>query len=80
MTNADVPLLLLKNLVENPVNPYTGKPMTDSIKKEKGAVVTTNSTWSPDQHSSTTFSIKENQWYTVKDNIFDTANWSKGRQ
>ncbi len=80
MTNADVPLLLLQDLVENPVNPYTGNLMTDSIKKEKGAVVTTNSTWSPDQHGLNTFSIKENEWYTVKDNIFDTANWKKGKR
>ena len=53
--------------------------MNDSIKKEKGAVVTTNSTWSPDQHSSNTFSIKDDEWYTVKDNIFDIANWKKGK-
>lgn len=79
MTNADVPLLLLRGLVENPVNPFTGKQMNDSIKKEKGAVVTTNSTWSPDQHSSNTFSIKDDEWYTVKDNIFDIANWKKGK-
>ena len=79
MTNADVPLLLLQDVVENPANPFTGKPMNDSIKKEKGAVVTTNSTWSPDQHRSNTFSIKDDEWYTVKDNIFDIKNWKKGR-
>ena len=79
MTNADVPLLLMKGIVENPVNPFTNKEMNDSIKREKGAVVTTNSTWSPDQHGPNTFAIKDSEWYTVKDNIFDIKNWKKGR-
>ncbi len=79
MTNADVPLLLMKDIVENPVNPFTGKEMNDSIKKERGAVVTTNKTWSPDQHGPNVFSIKDDEWYTVKDNIFDVNNWKKGR-
>lgn len=80
MTNADVPLLLMKDIVENPVNPYTGNKMDDTIKKERGAIVTTNSSWSPDQHGANEFSIKENEWYTVKNNIFDIENWKKGRQ
>ena len=79
MTNADVPLLLMKDIVKNPVNPFTGKEMNDSIKKERGAVVTTNKTWSPDQHGPNVFSIKDDEWYTVKDNIFDVNNWKKGR-
>lgn len=79
MTNADVPLLLMKDIVENPVNPFTKNPMNDKIKVEKGAIVTTNSTWSPDQHGQNTFSIKDDQWYTVKDNIFNIENWKKGR-
>ncbi len=80
MTTADVPLLCLKDIVEKPVNPYTGKELTDEIKRTKGAIVTSDSTWSPDQHGSYTFNIKESDWYTVKDNIFESSNWKKGKE
>lgn len=80
MTNADVPLIALKDIVENPVNPFTGKKLNDDIKKTQGAIVTTNSTWSPDQHGPYTFKIGDDEWYTVKDNIFDSSNWVKGKK
>ena len=80
MTNADVPLIALKDIVENPINPFTGKELNDDIKKTQGAIVTTNSTWSPDQHDPYTFKIGDDEWYTVKDNIFDSSNWVKGKK
>lgn len=79
MTNADVPLLALSQIVDKPINPFTKKELTDYIKKTQGAVVTTNSFWSPDQHNSTTFKITDDSWFTVKDNIFESDNWKKGR-
>lgn len=79
MTNADVPLLLMKDLVENPVNPFTGNKMTDEIKRTQGAIVTKNETWSPDQHGAYTFNISDDEWYTVKDNIFEYSNWNIGK-
>ena len=79
MTNADVPLLALSQIVDKPINPFTKKELTDYIKKTQGAVVTTNSFWSPDQHNSTTFKLTDDSWFTVKDNIFESDNWKKGR-
>ena len=80
MTTADVPLICLKDIVDHPINPYTGKELTDDIKKTKGAIVTSDSTWSPDQHGTYTFNIKDSDWYTVRDNIFESSNWKKGKQ
>jgi len=34
MTQADVPTLALKDLIENPVNPFTGNPIDDAAKSE----------------------------------------------
>jgi hypothetical protein len=34
MTNADVPLLALDSLVQNPVNPFTHKPMKSEAVSE----------------------------------------------
>ncbi len=79
MTTADVPLLALKDIVKNPVNPFTKQILSDSIKHTQGAVVSSNDTWSPGQHGYSTFNIKDSEWYTVKDNIFDSRNWKKGK-
>lgn len=78
MTNADVPLIALKGIIENPINPYTNKELTNKQKDKYGAIVTTNESWSPDNHSLTTFKIKDNEWFTVKNDIFDSKNWKKG--
>jgi hypothetical protein len=40
MTNADVPLLVLKDIVENPINPWTGNKLTSN--KQNGATITTS--------------------------------------
>ena len=34
MTNADTPTLAMKDLIENPVNPATGNPVTDDEKTQ----------------------------------------------
>ncbi|HIW37114.1 MAG TPA: membrane protein insertase YidC [Candidatus Treponema faecavium] len=74
MTNADVPSLAVHGVIPNPVNPFTGKPITSEAKKHK-LYITANSRWTPDYHAANMFSIQPDQWYTVKDNIFDPANW-----
>ena len=41
MTNTDTPSLLLKGLVENPVNPFTGKiiPLDTHALKKDGVII-----------------------------------------
>ena len=79
MTNADVPSLLLEEIVENPKNPFTGKEIKkipSEEKKASGVVVTHN--FLPGMNGLYTFSVPENDWYTVSKNIFDSQNWQKG--
>ena len=74
MTNADVPLIALKDIVENPVNPFTGNILTSN--KANGATVTTSELHQFGSHPNNNFDIKPNEWMHVHTNIFDPANWS----
>jgi membrane protein insertase Oxa1/YidC/SpoIIIJ len=74
MTNADVPGLSVEGLIENPANPFTGRPLITA--KQNGVfVVTTAASWRPKAHLKNTFRIRKNDWLFVKDNIFKTDNW-----
>ena len=81
MTNADTPALAFKDIIENPVNPYTGKSITiesaESSKKD-GVFVTTDDIFKPyHSKSSNIFTINNSTWYKIKDNIFIDENWKQ---
>lgn len=75
MTNADTPSIAFKDVIENPINPFTGKPVTSDSKTE-GILTTTDDIFMP-HHSSSSyiFTVKPDSWYRVKDNIFVDENW-----
>jgi hypothetical protein len=72
MTNADVPLIALEGIVENPVNPFTGKVLTSD--KADGAIITSSLQWKP-RKNAYTHRIEPNEWLHVHSNIFDIKNW-----
>lgn len=77
MTNADTPLIALEGIIEDPVNPYTGKPMTDEEKYAHDQLVTTS--WHhnvDDNHHGTVFETGDGYWYGVHDDIFDPDDWT----
>lgn len=76
MVNADTPLLLTKGLIQNPKNPYTGKELQKTVSKDK-IYIATEGFWSPDGHNKNTFNIKEEDWYSVKDNILSASNFTQ---
>lgn len=76
MTNADVPILAVKDLIPNPVNPFTKKTLTSN--KSGYMHITSVPKWEPAHHSRNTFTISPEEWYSVKDNIFVEKNWVKG--
>jgi membrane protein insertase Oxa1/YidC/SpoIIIJ len=74
MTNADVPCLAAGDVIENPVNPFTGKPLV--ANKQHGVfVVSASVSWRPKMHYKNTFKIGKNDMLFVKDNIFKNENW-----
>ncbi len=80
MTNADVPSIAFDGIVDNPVNPFTGKEFSNSEKYTRGAVVMTPFIWNADQVTNAhSVPVKADEWFTVKENIFDSANWIQGK-
>ena len=73
MTNADVPLIALKDVVDNPVNPWTGNKIISD--KDNGITITTSELWNTNDHNKYQFSIKSNEWLHVHTNIYKAENW-----
>jgi YidC/Oxa1 family membrane protein insertase len=76
MTNADVPALALRGIVEKAVNPFTGREI-NSRPKENGALITVNHIPMAYQHGKYQFKIKNDEWVLVNDDIRDEHNWRK---
>lgn len=72
MTNADTPSLATKDIIENATNPFTGKLLADTVKKDK-LYIAGYGFWSPDGHHKNTFKVE--RWDTVHDNVYDINNW-----
>jgi hypothetical protein len=75
MTNADAVFFALKDIVENPVNPFTNQTL--QTKKENGVAIVTIDALSSYRHTKYRYNIDKNQWLYVHDTIFDPANWEK---
>ena len=77
MTNADTPTIAFEGVIENPINPFTGKTVNSDIK-QNGAYVTIDNIFKPHHsNSSNIFTVKSDSWYHVKDNIFIDENWKQ---
>ncbi|MBP3710650.1 MAG: membrane protein insertase YidC [Treponema sp.] len=76
MTNADTPSLALKDIMENPKNPFTGNSLSVEDKNAymKIAVAPMQSLRTRDDKK---FTVADNEWITVHDNIFISENWSR---
>ena len=71
MTNADTPTLAFTGLIENPVNPATGVPITDQAKSDAEQVVT-------NINIASDFDAAENAFFVGTDNVFfvlKNHNW-----
>jgi hypothetical protein len=79
MTNADVPTLAAVGIIENSVNPFSGKKINSDAKKQ-GVKISVSPKWMPNEHTKNTFKIESNEWYFVNENIFDAANWEKAEK
>ena len=73
MTNADVPTLATQGLIENPVNPFTGKPINSDEKLAHEQLITRSGDWDVVVNNGNTFTASP--WISVKDNIWKKSNW-----
>ncbi|MEE1125912.1 MAG: sulfatase-like hydrolase/transferase, partial [Acutalibacteraceae bacterium] len=73
MTNADVPYLATKDLIENPVNPFTGKEISIDEKTSHEQLVIMSDYWGVDLNNGYTFFPAK--WASVSENLWDKNNW-----
>ena len=74
MTNADVPLIALKDIFIDPVNPWTGKLLVTD--KNNGVTISASKITDPEKHNKFQFRISNNEWLHIQDDIYDKENWS----
>ena len=74
MTNADVPTLATAGLIENPVNPFTGKTISSEEKTAHDQFVILSHEWHTSTNNGNTF--LPSQWASVRDNPWDLNNWT----
>lgn len=73
MTNADVPTLAMRNLINKPVNPFTGKRVTDEEKYAHEQHVFASDIFRISDNNGNTF--KPGVWFAVKDDMRRKENW-----
>ncbi|MBR3646024.1 MAG: YidC/Oxa1 family membrane protein insertase, partial [Lachnospiraceae bacterium] len=76
MTNADTPILALKDIVDNPINPFTKNPMNVADKNDY-VKISTAPMQSLRTRDDKQYTVTNDEWLTVHDNIFKNENWSK---
>ena len=73
MTNADVPTLATQGLIENPVNPFTGRVISSDAKTAQPQLILCGTEHRPEINNGSTF--LPGVWYSVHDDIFQSENW-----
>jgi len=73
MTNADVPSLAVDGLIEDPVNPFTGKPINMDEKLAHDQIIIADREMFVDLCTGNTY--LESYWISVKENIWEKENW-----
>ena len=72
MTNADVPMLAMEGLIEDPHNPFTGKSMAENPKDgELHLFVSRESSVTKNNGNQ----FLPGQWIALKDSLFSRDNW-----
>ena len=75
MTNADVPFLAMRGLIDRPVNPFTGKAVTQEDKAGKTYHVYYSEEHSTRANSGTQY--VPGIWYSLKGSALDAGNWQR---
>ncbi len=74
MTIADTPTLATDGIIEDPVNPFTGKEINNDEKTAHDQYITSCEYFQPATHEYV-FKTDDYDWYSVHDNVFDLDNW-----
>ena len=73
MSNADVAGLATHDIIDRPVNPYTGKPIGTGAEKKEKQYILRSDKWKVEENNGNTF--LPGVWLSVHDDIWDQDNW-----
>ncbi len=73
MTNGDVPTLAVKDIIKDPVNPFTGEKIDCYEKSAHAQYIIDSDENDIKKNNGNTFLPA--RWYSVHDNIWDKDNW-----
>lgn len=73
MTNGDVPTLAVKDIIEKPVNPFTGKVINSTEKTAHDQYISSSWEWDIEINNGTTYLPAK--WYSVHDDMRVVDNW-----
>lgn len=76
MTNADTPYLATKDIIEDAKNPWTMTPFKIE-NKNKYIKIQVAPSESTRIRKNTQFTVQEDEWFTVHDNIYVDENWDR---
>lgn len=74
MTNADVPVKAMGGLIENPVNPFTKKPINSDEKTAHDQFIIISDTFQTGKNNGNTFLPA--RWASVKEDLWNKNNWT----
>ncbi len=74
MTIADTPTLAVKDIIDDPVNPFTGNEIINDEKTAHDQYITSCTYFQPATHKYV-FKTDDFDWYSVHDDVFDMDNW-----
>lgn len=74
MSNGDVPTLAVKDLINNPKNPFTGKEINNNAKYEHDQYVLGSFHWDVTNNNENVY--HPGTWFTVHDDVRNKDNWS----
>jgi hypothetical protein len=75
MTTADVPFFATKDIIDNPINPFTNKPL--AAEKADGIYIYADGYTNPHYYTGNTFLNDFSNFYYVHSNIYEQENWKE---
>lgn len=73
MTNGDVPTLATKDIIKDPINPFTGKIINNSEKTAHDQYIIFSDKFNAEENNGTTYLPAK--WYSVHDDMRVADNW-----
>ena len=73
MTNADVPTLATNGVIENPLNPFTGKPINSDEKTAHDQYIIVSTNWDISKNQGNTF--ESARWISVSEDLWNKDKW-----